>query len=868
MKKLIAVLTSLAMLLSMAAMLSACGGDDPTTAPTTTAPTAHTHSFGTEWKSNADNHWNECACGEKSNSAAHTDADVDGKCDICSANVPIPSHEHSFGTEWVSDETNHWNVCECGEKANEAAHADADVDGKCDVCSADVPLPPPTPHEHSFGTEWVSDENNHWNVCECGEKANEAAHADDDVDGKCDVCDADVPLPPHEHSFGAGWASDENTHWNVCDCGEKANQAAHVDANTDGKCDICQYVMENQQIVTPNALVMGENAIAGEDITFTYTAAEAGTLTLEIRGPKFMSVKDVLNVSYQIGNGEAVTLANGSTTPITLNAGDVITITVVANCQGMVVASWEATPAASGNALVMGENAIAGEDITFTYTAAEAGTLTLEIRGPKFMSVKDVLNVSYQIGNGEAVTLANGSTTPITLNAGDVITITVVANCQGMVVASWEATPIAPAGNPLEIGTNTINREDVTYTYTATENGTMTITVTGPMFSAVADVLSVTYTVNNGDPIEIPKKTPTDIALNAGDILTVIVVTNTTGSVKAEWAATASSTPLQIGTNSVAKEDATFVYTATEEGTLNLTLTGPMMSTPSSVVNVTYSINGGEVVTLVDRTPTDVALNANDVITIVVVTNENITIAAAWTAGPAAPSATPLEIGENLVKSEDITFEYTAKASGTLTITAVPPKATTPMTVFTVTVSLGDGESETLSYNTPFELFLKEGTTVTVTVTANCDAMIQAAWADDTGDDPKDPETTGATISFADATQRTEMTGEQQVWAADGLTVTNAKANSTNEVKDYVGPVRFYAHTSLTVSYTGMTSIKFVCNSETYANNLKDTIAAADGVTVTVEGNVVTVTFDKPVDTFVIADFAKQVRVDSIEVTA
>ena len=126
MKKLIAVLTCLAMLLSMAAMLSACGGDDPTTAPTTTTPpTAHTHSFGTEWKSDTDNHWNECACGEKSNSAAHTDADVNGKCDVCSANVPIPSHEHSFGTEWVSDENNHWNVCECGEKANEAAHADA-----------------------------------------------------------------------------------------------------------------------------------------------------------------------------------------------------------------------------------------------------------------------------------------------------------------------------------------------------------------------------------------------------------------------------------------------------------------------------------------------------------------------------------------------------------------------------------------------------------------------------------------------------------------------------------------------------------------------------------------------------------------------
>ena len=146
--------------------------------------------------------------------------------------------------------------------------------------------------------------------------------------------------------------------------------------------------------------------------------------------------------------------------------------------------------------------------------------------------------------------------------------------------------------------------------------------------------------------------------------------------------------------------------------------------------------------------------------------------------------------------------------------------------------------------------------------------MIQAAWADDTGDKPEDPEINGATISFADATQRTEMTGEQQVWAADGLTVTNAKANSSNEVKDYVNPVRFYAHTSLTVSYAGMTSIKFVCSSESYAISLKDSIAAADGVTVTQEGAVVTVTFDKAVDTFEIADLAKQIRVSSIEVTA
>ena len=34
------------------------------------------------------------------------------------------------GTGWHSDETNHWNTCECGEKLNEAAHAFAWITDK------------------------------------------------------------------------------------------------------------------------------------------------------------------------------------------------------------------------------------------------------------------------------------------------------------------------------------------------------------------------------------------------------------------------------------------------------------------------------------------------------------------------------------------------------------------------------------------------------------------------------------------------------------------------------------------------------------------------------------------------------------------
>ena len=40
----------------------------------TITPTAasHTHSYGTAWKCDGTNHWHECACGDKADTAAHT----------------------------------------------------------------------------------------------------------------------------------------------------------------------------------------------------------------------------------------------------------------------------------------------------------------------------------------------------------------------------------------------------------------------------------------------------------------------------------------------------------------------------------------------------------------------------------------------------------------------------------------------------------------------------------------------------------------------------------------------------------------------------------------------------------------------------
>ena len=46
----------------------------------------------------------------------------------------IPEHSHSFGTEWKNDEENHWKECACGAQQYVGEHNDANENGSCDVC--------------------------------------------------------------------------------------------------------------------------------------------------------------------------------------------------------------------------------------------------------------------------------------------------------------------------------------------------------------------------------------------------------------------------------------------------------------------------------------------------------------------------------------------------------------------------------------------------------------------------------------------------------------------------------------------------------------------------------------------------------------
>ena len=166
-----------------------------------------------------------------------------------------PSHTHSYGTDWKYDDTNHWHECECGDKADIAAHsasewivdtaatetADGTKHKECTVCkkvleTAPIPATGST-HTHSYGTEWKYDGTNHWHECECGDKADTAAHSFQWVIDKAATKEATGIK--HEECTVCGAKRSENTVIDKLPDGGNTGNTGSGDNNTDkpGKDD-------------------------------------------------------------------------------------------------------------------------------------------------------------------------------------------------------------------------------------------------------------------------------------------------------------------------------------------------------------------------------------------------------------------------------------------------------------------------------------------------------------------------------------------------------------------------------------------------------------------------------------------------------
>ena len=317
----------------------------------------HSHDFGPGWKSDACAHWQECSCGEKTTAEAHSyDGDQDAECNICGYEREI-SHTHDFGTDWESDAFNHWHKCStCGAKDAEAAHSyDDDQDKDCNICGYKRDLS----HTHMYSNSWDCDTISHWNACiYCGARSAEAAHVyDNDLDPECNVCkfkreishvhqgvlvsgtpatctqegskayytctceqafedeactrpitdlDSWKVIQPIPHIWSGTYLAenaDESKHYHLCTvCGTKDAGEAHVYDNTeDIDCSICGYERQvtppvgteftvnfdpNGGSVSPSSAVTADGRLASLPIPVLidyefmgwYTAADGGEL--------------------------------------------------------------------------------------------------------------------------------------------------------------------------------------------------------------------------------------------------------------------------------------------------------------------------------------------------------------------------------------------------------------------------------------------------------------------------------------------------------------------------------------------------------------------------------------------------------------
>ncbi len=133
--------------------------------------------------------------------------------------------------------------------------------------------------------------------------------------------------------------------------------------------------------------------------------------------------------------------------------------------------------------------------------------------------------------------------------------------------------------------------------------------------------------------------------------------------------------------------------------------------------------------------------------------------------------------------------------------------------------------------------------------------------------DPDQPtQEVNATISFADKAQRTEFDTSHQVWVQNGITVTNNKAASTNNVGDYANPARFYKSSSLEIKVDGtIKQVVFDCTGieSKYVTAITDSLGELQFTNVE---NIITVTLTNTSDTFTIEALAAQGRANSITV--
>ena len=177
----------------------------------------HQHQYGTEWKTNETNHWHACSCGAKSGDAVHAYQLVDdGDTHVykCECGQTKDESVHDYASEWKNDVTNHWHECACGAKSDDDVHEYGDwvndytAGTRSQTCGdCGYVNTEKLNHVCTESDTWAGDDTHHWKVCT--------------------ECEKPIESTKGEHSLG-NWETNADQHWHTCSgCGVKKDLADH-----------------------------------------------------------------------------------------------------------------------------------------------------------------------------------------------------------------------------------------------------------------------------------------------------------------------------------------------------------------------------------------------------------------------------------------------------------------------------------------------------------------------------------------------------------------------------------------------------------------------------------------------------------------
>ena len=158
-------------------------------------------------------------------------------CDICGSQYgDYDADNHKAVSAWTQENGKHYHKCEygCDTHLDEAecsgGTATCTAQALCAVCGGTYGAVDPANHANLVKTEakaatHLTEGNIEYWYCDGCDKYFRDQAGTEEI---ADLSETVIPKLAEHTPDNTGWHSDETNHWNTCECGEKLNEAAHT----------------------------------------------------------------------------------------------------------------------------------------------------------------------------------------------------------------------------------------------------------------------------------------------------------------------------------------------------------------------------------------------------------------------------------------------------------------------------------------------------------------------------------------------------------------------------------------------------------------------------------------------------------------